>query len=140
MIRFSIEMLRSAKLMVVSWFAKLIWNLIFTLVHVNPLTNRLPRSYFVLMLIIQVNVIRKLYEFIHNLRNNNLYLFRFDGNNFDTAGSSKFSHQYTLGMAYYNGKALTTGCRDSSTCYVKTEIMDMSTLEWSNGPDYSLAS
>ena len=77
---------------------------------------------------------------IQNLWNNNLYLFRFDGNNFDTAGSSKFSHRNTLGMAYYNGKALTTGCNDSSSCYVKTEIMDMSTLEWSNGPDYSLAS
>ena len=66
--------------------------------------------------------------------------FRFDGDKFDTAGSSKFSHSRTLGMAYYNGKALTTGCENSSSCYIKTEIMDMSTLEWSNGPDYSLAS
>ena len=66
--------------------------------------------------------------------------FRFDGDKFDTAGSSKFSHYYTLGLAYYNGKALTTGCDDNSGCSIKTEIMDMSTLEWSNGPDYSLAS
>ena len=42
-------------------------------------------------------------------------------------------------MAYYNGKALTTGCSDSSSCYVKTEIMDMSTLEWSNGQVHILS-
>ena len=69
-----------------------------------------------------------------------MVFFRFDGISFDTAGSSKFSHKWTLGMAYYNGKALTTGCNDGSTCKIKTELMDMSTLEWSNGPDYSLAS
>ena len=49
--------------MVASWFVKLIWNLIFTLVRVNHLTNRHPRSYFALMFIIQLNAIRKLYEF-----------------------------------------------------------------------------
>ena len=62
-IRFSIEMLRSAKLMVASWFVKLIWNLIFTVVRVNHSINPHPRSYFALIILIQLNAIRKLYEF-----------------------------------------------------------------------------
>ena len=69
----------------------------------------------------------------------NISLFRFDGEQFQSAGSSQYSHDLTLGMANYMGKALTTGCYASSTCYVKTELMDMSTLQWSPGPDYSLA-
>ena len=66
--------------------------------------------------------------------------FRFDGQQFGTAGSSKYSHKYTLGMANYLGKALTTGCSDSSTCYIKTELMDMTTLQWTDGPDYPFTS
>ena len=42
------------------------------------------------------------------------------------------------------GKALTTGCAESpdhfTGCGIKTEIMNMSTLQWSNGPDYPFAS
>ena len=67
-------------------------------------------------------------------------MFRFDGENFQTAGSSKFSHRYTLGMGNYKGQAITTGCSDISTCSIKTELMNMETLEWSNGPDYTFAS
>ena len=37
------------------------------------------------------------------------------------------------------GKAFVTGC-DGQECGVKTEFMDMTTLEWSNGPDYPFAS
>ena len=65
---------------------------------------------------------------------------RYDGENFSSAGSSKFSHYYTFGLATYMGKALTTGCGESRGCNNKTEIMDMSTLQWSNGPDYPFAS
>ena len=61
---------------------------------------------------------------------------RYDGDNFSSAGSSKFSHYYTYGLANYMGKALTTGCGQDTDCGIKTEIMDMSTLQWSNGPDY----
>ena len=68
----------------------------------------------------------------------NIFLFRFDGEQFQSAGSSQYSHGFTLGMANYMGKALTTGC-NSGSCSVKTELMDMSTLQWSPGPDYSLA-
>ena len=37
-------------------------------------------------------------------------------------------------MANYKGKALTTGCGyGNSVCRVKTELMDMKTLEWGAG-------
>ena len=67
-------------------------------------------------------------------------MFRFDGENFATVGSSKFPHRYTLGLGNYQGKALTTGCDNASSCSAKTELINMETLEWSNGPDYTLAS
>ena len=68
-------------------------------------------------------------------------VLRFDGEVFHTAGSSTYSHKYTWGMANYLGKALTTGCLgDSSTCFVKTELMNMDTLSWSSGPDYPFTS
>ena len=64
------------------------------------------------------------------------FVFRFDGENSQPAGSSKFSHKYTYGMGNFMGQALTTGCRFGSSCAVKTELMDMSTQTWSDGPDY----
>ena len=40
-------------------------------------------------------------------------------------------------MANYKGKALTTGCNDPpDPCMDKTELMDMTTLEWADGPNY----
>ena len=47
---------------------------------------------------------------------------RFDGETYQTAGSSSFSHKNTLGMADYMGSAMTTGCDDDSICQVKTEV------------------
>ena len=67
-------------------------------------------------------------------------LLRFDGEYFHAAGSSKFPHPYTEGMGNYKNKALTTGCSGATSCYVKTELMNMETLQWSNGPDYPFAS
>ena len=67
-------------------------------------------------------------------------MFRFDGEYFQTAGSSKFGHKYTYGLGNYKNKALTTGCNGDSSCYVKTELMNMETLEWSNGPDFPFSS
>ena len=64
----------------------------------------------------------------------NLFL-SFDGQSYQSAGSSEYSHWLTLGMANYRGKAFTTGCY-SGSCAVKTELMDMETLTWSAGPDY----
>ena len=64
---------------------------------------------------------------------------RFDGIHQGSAGSSKFSHRLTIGMANYLGKALTTGCNNDPECYTKTELMDMYTLTWSRGPDFPLS-
>ena len=66
--------------------------------------------------------------------------FSFDGEFFHSAGSSKYSHQRTLGLADYKGKALTSGCLDNSDCNVKTELMDMNTLTWTDGQDYPFSS
>ena len=65
-------------------------------------------------------------------------MFRFDGEFTQPAGSSKYSHFLTYGMGNYLGQALTTGCGEqfNSDCWVKTELMDMTTLTWSDGPYY----
>ena len=63
----------------------------------------------------------------------------FDGQNFFSAGSSKYAHGGTFGMPNYRGKALTTGCHSKHpmrTCGIKTELMDMASLQWSDGPDF----
>ena len=59
----------------------------------------------------------------------------FDGQSYQSAGSSQYSHGATYGMANYRGQALTTGCWIGS-CALKTELMDMTTLTWSAGRDY----
>ena len=41
-------------------------------------------------------------------------------------------------MGNYMGKAFVTG-HEGQEYGVKTELMDMATLEWSNGPDYPFA-
>ena len=43
---------------------------------------------------------------------------------------------WTLGLANYKGKALTTGCNSFYGCSFKTELLDMETLTWSDGRDY----
>ena len=68
-----------------------------------------------------------------------ILFWRFDGSSYQSAGSSEYSHGSTHGMANYRGKALTTGCY-SGNCGVKTELMDMTTLTCSAGPDYNLTS
>ena len=68
------------------------------------------------------------------------FVLRFDGESYQSAGPSEYRHRYTLGLANYREKALTTGCHANSECSVKTELMDMNTLTWSPGPDYSLTS
>ena len=67
----------------------------------------------------------------------NLYL-SFDGDRFEEIGDSKFSHRFTLGLANYQGKALTTGC-DSRNEF-QSEMLDLNTLQWSDVPDYPFSS
>ena len=70
-------------------------------------------------------------------------MISFDGEIFEVAGSSKYSHDMTE-IANYKGKALTTGCQSYNknnglgkwACGVKTELMDMHSLEWSEGPEF----
>ena len=74
---------------------------------------------------------------IENLSKSVCYSFRsFDGTNFATINLSHYSHQHTLGLANYRGKALTTGCQEFDNCKIKTELLDMNTLQWQNGTDY----
>ena len=55
--------------------------------------------------------------------------------------SSKYSHIYTFGLGNYKGKAITAGCYPSNTdCSFKTEIFDLNTMEWSDGPDFPFGS
>ena len=61
--------------------------------------------------------------------------FSFDGQNYKLMELSKYSHFRTFGLANYKNQALTTGC-EYGTCARKTEIFDMETLKWSDGPDY----
>jgi len=107
-------------------------------VHAIPLKNLINKSYFASMKPITDNATRKYFceTFIFLL----IYYFSFDGESYQSAGSSEYSHEFTYGMANYLGRALTTGCFGSSTCAVKTELMNMDTLTWSRGPDYPFTS
>ena len=70
--------------------------------------------------------------------------FSFDGDFYHSMESSKYSHVNTDGLANYKNQALTTGCSSGDndvqiTCAVKTELLNMETLQWSDGPDYPFA-
>ena len=70
-----------------------------------------------------------------------MYSLRFDGENYQSIESSKYSHQFTTGLANYKGKALAVGCLDSNTdCSFATELFDLNTMKWSDGPDFPFAS
>ena len=66
--------------------------------------------------------------------------FSFDGENYETVASSDCDHDWTFGLANYNGSALTTGSYYNSDCYNRTEIYDFGTNQWNNAPDYALSS
>ena len=70
-----------------------------------------------------------------------MYFFSFDGVNYHSVESSKYSHKYTYGLGNYKGKAIITGCFDSnSDCSFKTELFDVNAMEWSDGPDFPFGS
>ena len=81
------------------------------------------------------------------------FLFSYDGENYIKIDESKYSHLSTYGLGNLEGRAITTGCYDaafyysydyyqnydfdnSSGCFVKTEILDMTTMTWSDAVDY----
>ena len=68
------------------------------------------------------------------------HISSFDGENYVQVEDSKYSHAYTLGLGNYRDKAFTTGCRTTGcTSEVATELLDMTTMKWSDGPDYPYA-
>ena len=70
-----------------------------------------------------------------------IYLLSYDGENYQSIEASKYRHHWTLGLANYKGKAITTGCGDDNTdCSFKTELFDMNTMRWSDGPDFPFGS
>ena len=66
----------------------------------------------------------------------------FDGENYVQVEDSKYSHAQTYGLENYGGKAFTTGCYSNYGCTnkVATELLDMTTMKWSDGPHYPFAS
>ena len=67
----------------------------------------------------------------------NIYFLSFDGENYRSIESSKYSHRYTLGLANYKGKTLAVGCNSNNAdCSFATELFDMSSLNWSDGPEF----
>ena len=62
--------------------------------------------------------------------------FSFDGEVYESVVLSQYSHIWTRGLANYRGKALTTGCNGYGDCSFKTELLDMTTLRWSEGQDF----
>ena len=66
-------------------------------------------------------------------------IFSFDGENFENAGPSKCDHVWTYGLGNYRQMALTTGSKINSDCYVRTEIYNFETNQWSDAADYPFA-
>ena len=77
---------------------------------------------------------------VHNLNESSCEnCFSFDGENYVRVEETKYSHRGTLGLGNYRGKAFTTGCSSSCTSQVATELLDMTTMKWSDGPYYPFA-
>ena len=68
------------------------------------------------------------------------YSYRFDGYSYDVGGifeieESKYDHGFTLGLAIYQNKILTTGGINSNFRN-KTELLDLTNYEWSDAADF----
>jgi len=66
--------------------------------------------------------------------NHNKSCHAFDGDNYVNVASTRYSHVQTLGLGKYQGQPLTTGSYQERS--VKTEIMNLGTGQWEDGPDY----
>ena len=79
----------------------------------------------------------KNYVLACSIRCSIIICFRYDGENFDAVNArSTFSHGGEQ-LGIYRGKAFVTSCGYySSSCNRKTELLDMTTLTWSNGADF----
>ena len=79
---------------------------------------------------------------VHHLKEKGIknFIHRFDGENYQKVVDSKYSHRSTWAIANYRGDALTTGCKSPDDCNTKTEILDMTTMTWSDANDYPFTS
>ena len=65
------------------------------------------------------------------------FAFSFDGEMYRAIDmKSRYEHHWTLGLANYKDRALTTGCNSFGDCAFKTEFLYMETERWSDGPDF----
>ena len=70
-----------------------------------------------------------------------MYFLSFDGENYQSIESAKYSHKYTLGLANYKGKALAVGCPEfNADCSFAAELFDLNTMNWSDGPAFPFGS
>ena len=69
-----------------------------------------------------------------------MYFLSFDGENYQSIESAKYSHKNTFGLANYKGKALAVGCAGSSDCSFASELFDLNTMKWSDGPEFPFGS
>ena len=120
-----------------------ICHLIFTKDPAIHLLNQHPEFYYVLTIQLIEIVIRKFFQILTVFHQTNpvgkwknIKKISFDGTSFEETASSKVSHQETFGMGNYKGQALTTGCSTSGACGLRTEIMDMDRMRWSDEEDY----
>ena len=138
-----IKILRRVELKVANWYDKTTWDSTSTMDHAIHFSCQ-PREYcFVLIMIIHKLALRKsAHCFINKmLISKSHWYFSFDGQHYNKTEISKYSHRGTYGLANYQGNALSTGCNvNNAQCSLKTEIMDMTTLKWSDGPNYPLGS
>ena len=66
-----------------------------------------------------------------------IFVLTFDCEKYQSIESSKYSHYKTSGLANYKGKALAVGCeKDFSDCSFATELFDLNTMKWSDGPKF----
>ena len=64
--------------------------------------------------------------------------FRYDGKNFITEPSSKFTHQYVDALGSYRDSPFVTGSGNKADG-LKTEILNYEILEWIQESDYPFA-
>ena len=75
------------------------------------------------------------------------FYLSYDGSTYiKLADSTLYSHRFTYGLGNYKGRALTVGCCigketnaqicDKTECTAKTEILNMTTMTWSNAEDF----
>ena len=122
----------------VEWFGKLTWVSISNMAHAIVFFNRRRRFCFAFITLMLKLVIRKFQAEVIGGRLSQIFGFSFDGDRFEEISDSKHSHRFTLGLANYQGMALTTGC-DSRNEF-QSELLDLHNLQWFDAPDYPFSS